>query len=98
MRGGIFRRSVPSHGFERMTRSRTARLNTECSMTWYLATDVGERPDAAAVVTQSCTVDGKISAIARRPKNGRKCLSRYERYPAMVDTSTCREGSHTVST
>src|SRR5450756_585341 len=55
LRGGILGSSMPSHGLVTMTRSRTARLNTEWSITWYLVTDVGESPDAAAAVTQSWT-------------------------------------------
>lgn len=65
-----------SHGLVTMMRSRTDRLKTVCSITWYLRTDVGDSPEPTAAVTQSCTDDGRISAICRSPKNGRKCLSR----------------------
>jgi hypothetical protein len=39
-----------------------------------------------------------MSAIGRSPKNGRKCCSRYERWPALVLTSKCRLGHQTSST
>jgi hypothetical protein len=41
----------------------------------------GDRPSPIALVTQAWTVDAMMSAIARGPKKGKKCLSRYERYP-----------------
>src|SRR5450830_1281477 len=66
--------SVPSQGLDARTRSRTARLKIECSMTWYLRMLAGERPAELAAVTQSWTVEGRISTIGRSPKNGRKCL------------------------
>src|SRR5665647_1886402 len=51
LRGGILGSSVPSHGLVRTTRSRTARLNTEWSMTWYLRAEVGDRPEASGRIT-----------------------------------------------
>jgi hypothetical protein len=48
-------------------------LKIECSMTWHLRTERGDSPSAVAFVTHSWTNDGKILAIDRLPKNGKKC-------------------------
>jgi hypothetical protein len=76
LRGGTLGSSMLSHGLVTMTRSRTARLKTACSITWYLRTDVGDSPELTSVVTRSCIDAGRISAICRSPKCGRKCLAR----------------------
>ena len=73
LRGGTLGSSMLSHGLVTMMRSRTARVKTECSITWYLRIDVGDSPELTAAVTQSCTNDGRISAIVRSPNDGRKC-------------------------
>ena len=43
------------------------------------------------------TVEGMIRASCMLPKNGTKWIRRYERYPARVVTSRCRDGNHTCS-
>jgi hypothetical protein len=75
-RGITFGSSVSAQGLCRMTRSRTARLKTPCSITWYFMTLRGERPSADALVTHACTNDGLMDDIARLPKKGMKCRSR----------------------
>ena len=70
--------SVCSHGLVTMSWSRTARLKIECSIVWYLRIDRGDRPSAAALVTQSWTRDGVIWCIGFFPKNGKKCLVRFD--------------------
>lgn len=64
----IFGSSVWAHGLVMISWSRTARSKIECSIVWYLRIDVGDRPSAAAFVTQPCTTEGRILAIDQRPK------------------------------
>jgi hypothetical protein len=64
----IFGSSVCAHGLVTISWSRTARSKIECSIVWYLRTDVADSPSAAAFVTQPCTTEGRILAIDQRPK------------------------------
>src|SRR5674476_1708571 len=86
--------SVAAQGLKASIRSRTARAKTECSIVWYLAIDRGDRPSSTAWLTHPWTVDGLILASGMGPKYGTKWVRRFDRYPARVLTSRCREGSH----
>ena len=93
-----FGSSVWAHGLATISWSRTARAKIECSMVWYLRIDRADSPPAAAWVTQSCTRPGVIWCSCLRPKNGKKCLVRFDTYAARVVGSMCLDGSHSVST
>jgi hypothetical protein len=58
--------------------SLTAGAKIECSMVWYLQIDRAESPPAAARVTQACTRPGVIWCSCFLPKNGKKCLVRFD--------------------
>ena len=90
--------SVCAHGLATTSPSRTARAKIECSMVWYLRIDLAESPPAAALVTQSWTRPGVIWCSCLRPKNGKKCLVRFDTYAALVVGSMCLDGSHSSST
>lgn len=47
-----FGSSVSAHGLKAISRSRTARANTECNMVWYLAIERGDSPLSTAIETQ----------------------------------------------
>ncbi len=60
----IFGSSVSVHGLNGMMRSRTARRNTECSITWFFLMVTGEIfPSFDTLVTQACTFEGRIRFI-----------------------------------
>jgi hypothetical protein len=73
-------------------------LKMECSIVWYFWIDLGESPSAAALVTQSWTSDGVIWLSSFLPKNGKKCLFKYDEYAALVVASMCLDGSQSFST
>ncbi len=76
LRVTTFGNSVFSHGLKAMSRSRTARAKTECSMTWYLAIDRGDSPWSTAWLTHRCTVEGITSRSGVAPNNGTKWIRR----------------------
>ena len=49
-------------------RSRMARAKMECSTTWHLVIDRGDRPRPAAWVTYPWTVEGRIRDNGMGPK------------------------------
>ena len=56
-----------------------------------------ESPSAAAMVTQSFRRDGVLWSIICLPKDGKKCLARFDTYAALMVALMCLDGSQSFS-